>query len=319
MLREKRKNKREKIIVIAGPTASGKTEASLTLSAEFNGAILSCDSRQIYRELDVATDKILTTAEIERQRGEDILAPVKFRGIDHYGLSIAEVSQTFTLYDWQQYAHQVIKKILSAEQQPFLVGGTGLYIQAVIENYELAADFDPELRAELNKLSLTELQSRLKKLSPTLITKIDQKNPRRLVRAIEKLENNKEKSQKKKKEDMNYNALVLAFRPEGEKIRERITARVARHQELGVIEEVRRLVAKYGADNRILNSTISVQEYIPYIQGRISLEAAQQQVITDNYQYAKRQLTWFDKYGNTIYCRDLEEMQRRIKKFMDRE
>lgn len=300
-----------KIVAIGGPTASGKTAASLKLAREFNGAIISCDSRQIYRELDIATDKIPYSLPYHE--------PIDFDGIDHYGINIAEADKTFTLYDWQVYANKVIEKIVNDGKVTFLVGGTGLYIQAIINNYSLENDFDPKLREELNALTLTELQDRLKSLDPTALEKIDGKNPRRVIRAVEKLIINNEQVTKINNEKLiinNYYSIVLAFEADREDIRKKIKLRVEEHLKKGVIEEVKKLVEKYGADNQILNSTISIQEYIPYVLGKISLTDAKKQVVINNYQYAKRQMTWFRKYGNTVFCDNIEQMRKNIKEFL---
>lgn len=300
----KRKNK-VKILAIGGPTASGKTEAALILAAEFNGAIISCDSRQVYKELDVSTDKI--PFELPN------LDPINYRGIDHYGINITNISQPLTLYDWQKYALTAIEKIVEQGQLPMLVGGTGLYIQAVIDNYVLRDDFDKQLRTELNQLTLPELQTKLSELNPHLYKKIDIKNPRRIIRAIEKSQNavDSENNIKKLDEDK-FDSLVLSFNPDRELIRKKIHRRVKQHQKLGVIEEVKHLVKKYGPDNEILNTTISVQEYIPYVLGKISLAEAQERVTINNSRYAKRQMTWFKKYGDTVFCDSVDEMRQLV-------
>ncbi len=387
-------SKKVKLVCIGGPTASGKTEASLVLAEKFDGAIISCDSRQIYKELDVSTDKIPYSLPYHD--------PILYRGIEHYGINVAEIDKPFTLFDWMTYCRGAIAKIVNSGKIPFLVGGTGLYIQSIIENYKLKQDFDAELREELNKMSLKQLQTRLKELNPDLYEKIDVNNPRRVVRGIERAilssssrkpegrsdigdpENKSQisniKYQAKKthgspiakrppsrwtfdsrmtKESIvnhskslheadgndenneilnrsethpiknririrvqddkikKFDSLVLSFNPERELIRQRIENRVKKHQEIGVIDEVKRLVEKYGADNQILNSTISVQEYIPYVLGKISLEKAQERVVINNYQYAKRQMTWFKKYGNTVFVDSVKEMEREIVKWIN--
>jgi len=300
----KEKNK-TKILAIGGPTASGKTEAALILAGKFNGVIISCDSRQIYRELDVATDKIPFT-----MPNHD---PIVYEGIEHYGINIAEVDKPFTLFDWQKYAFETIKSITVRGKLPMLVGGTGLYIQAVIDNYDLADGFDRDERDFLNKLPLSELQNRLKGLDRQAYENIDQQNPRRLIRVIEKLRNKDAgASHKKRRNDFDFDSLVLSFEPDRKIIEEKIRRRVGKHQELGVIDEVQHLVKKFGADNQILNSTISIQEYIPYVLGKIGLAEAQERVVINNRRYAKRQMTWFKKYGGTIFCRNITEMERKI-------
>ncbi|HPH78553.1 MAG TPA: tRNA (adenosine(37)-N6)-dimethylallyltransferase MiaA [bacterium] len=282
---------------------------------KFSGAIISCDSRQIYKEMDVATDKIPYSLPYHD--------PITFQGIDHFGINIAEIDKPFTLYDWMIYCREAIDKINSDGKIPFMVGGTGLYIQSIIDNYELKPDFDVEQRDKLNKLSLPELQNMLKKMNPDLYEKVDYKNPRRLIRAIEKSQMSNLKCQISNKDKFltgehinRFESLVLSFRPDRELIRQRIENRVKKHQVLGVIDEVKKLVEKYGPENEILNSTISVQEYIPYVLGKIKLEEAQERVVINNYQYAKRQMTWFRKYGNTVFVDNVKEMDELIKKFL---
>ena len=316
MKKKNEKNKMIKIVAVGGPTASGKTAASLKLAREFNGVIISCDSRQIYRELDIATDKIPYSLPYHD--------PINFGEIDHYGINIAQADKIFSLYDWQVYANKVIKKIVKDGKIPFLVGGTGLYIQAIIDGYNLENDFDPKLREELNTLTLLELQKRLKSLDPTALEKIDGNNPRRVMRAVEKLSNRDQVLDTRcqvlgkgvKIETRNYSSLVLSFAPLREVIKKKIIDRVEEHIKNGVLDEVKELVKKYGADNQILNSTISIQEYIPYVLGKISLADAKKQVVINNYHYAKRQMTWFRKYGNTVFCEDFGMMRERVKKHL---
>jgi len=308
MKKKDEKNNTIKIVAIGGPTASGKTAASLQLAREFGGAIISCDSRQIYRELDIATDKIPYTLPYQD--------PIDFAGVDHYGINIAQAEKVFSLYDWQIYTKKIIEKIARSGKIPFLVGGTGLYIQAIINGYKLENDFDPQLRDELNSLTLLELQERLHRLDPTALEKIDAKNSRRVIRAVEKLTiNNEQLTINNKFDNTKYDSIVLSFIPDREVIRKKIIDRVEEHLENGVIEEVKKLVKKYGADNQILNSTISIQEYIPYVLKKISLEEAKRKVVLNNYHYAKRQMTWFKKYGDTIFCRDIKQMKEHIEKF----
>lgn len=301
------KNKPIKIVAIGGPTASGKTAASLVMAKEFNGAIISCDSRQIYREMDIATDKIPYTLPCQD--------PFLYENIEHYGINIANINHVFSLSDWLKYAHKIIKKISNDGKVPFLVGGTGLYIQALIDNYDLDNDFDPKLREELNKLSLEELQDKLKKLDPEVYEKIDVNNSRRVVRAIEKLRVKSQRSKMQVK-SQKYENIVVAFNTDREEIRKKIEDRVEEHLKNGVIEEVRQLVKKYGIDNQVLNSTIGIQEYIPYVLGKTDLEEAKKQLVLNSYHYAKRQMTWFRKYGNTVFCDDIEQMRRQIKDFL---
>ena len=168
-------------------------------------------------------------------------------------------------------------------------------------------------------MSLYELRRKLRLLDDKLFHSIDNKNPRRLIRAIENkyfADPNFEKIVTEKQSFQKYQGIILSFNTDREKIRKKIVQRVEIHLKKGVVDEVIRLIKKYGVDDPILNSTISVQEYIPYINGKISLEEAKERVIVDNYQYAKRQITWFKKYGNTIFCDDITIMEREIGKFL---
>ena len=137
---------KQKITVILGPTASGKSYFSIMLAKRFNGEIISADSRQIYQELNIGSNKITKTEQ---------------QGIKHYLLDIAKPDQEFSLYDWQQTAFQNIEKILAKNKLPIIVGGTGLYLSSVLQNYQLPAT-DKKLRLEINKLSLAELITKLK-------------------------------------------------------------------------------------------------------------------------------------------------------------
>ena len=152
--------KRQKIVAILGPTASGKSDFAVTLAKKFNAEIISADSRQVYQELNIGSNKITET---EKQ------------GIKHYLLNVVKPDQEFSLYDWQQKTFQIIEKIFKKNKLPIIVGGTGLYLSSILQNYQLPAT-DKQLRNELNKLNLAELITKLKKIDLEIIKKIDLKN-----------------------------------------------------------------------------------------------------------------------------------------------
>jgi len=295
---------KQKITVILGPTASGKSDFAVCLAKKFNGEIISADSRQIYQGLDIGANKITKTEQ---------------QGIKHYLLDIAKPDQEFSLHDWQQAAFKNIEKILKKNKLPIIVGGTGLYLSSVLQNYQLPAT-DKKLRLEINKLSLAELIAKLKKIDPEIIKKIDSKNKIHVVRALEyaiAFGDNFLESQKSL--DCPYDYLIFGLNPDKEKLYQKINQRVETMIKIGLVEEVKMLVAKYQKDLPAL-SGIGYQEIIKYLNKELNLEEAVELIKKNTRHYAKRQMTWFrrmEKQGLKInWNKSLTEAEALIKNFL---
>ncbi len=299
---------KQKIIVVLGPTASGKSDFAVKLAKKINGEIVSADSRQIYRELNIGSNKI---TEDEKQ------------DIKHYLIDVAKPNQEFSLYNWQQNAFQSIEKILKKNKLPIIVGGTGLYLSSILQNYQLPAT-DKKLRVELNKLSLEKLITKLKKIDPRLHSTSFSgqalKNKVHVVRALEyAIAFNDNLDTNKKTATCPYDYLIFGLNPDKEKLYQKINQRVDSMMQIGLVEEVKMLIAKYKKDLPAL-SGIGYQEIIKYLDQELSLEEAIDLIKKNTRHYAKRQMTWFrrmEKQGLKInWNQTLNETETLIKKFL---
>ena len=273
--------KNQKIIAIAGPSGSGKTALSVSLAKEINGEIISVDSRQIYKELDIGSAKPTFD---ERQ------------GIPHYMMDIIDVTQPFTVADFCDGANELIADIISRGKTPILAGGTGLYFRTLLQDFDLPRVAPNEkLRAELDKKSTEELYAMLLEKDYNIAQKIHCNNKVKIVRALEvciTLGIPMSKAQKKKENP--YDVLWIGLNsPDREYVYERINKRVDIMIEQGLETEARYLFEKYGKNNILLN-TIGYQELYPYINGESDLNSAIELLKQNTRRYAKRQISWFN-------------------------
>jgi tRNA dimethylallyltransferase len=294
-----------KIIAIVGPTASGKTALSIALAKKYRSEIVSADSRQIYRDMDIGTAKP-TVAERE--------------SIPHHLLDIKNPDEEYTVADYKRDAVATIKNILHRGKLPILVGGTGLYVDAVIDNLDIPKiKADPELRAEIEKdIAENGLAAVFKKLidrDPEAARIVDAKNPRRIVRALEVaiLTGEPFTAQRKKNEPL-FDALKIGINPPPEILHHRIDLRVDLMLQDGLVNEVETLVKKYGAACAVLDA-IGYREIIGFLNGKMSLEQATDIIKHNTWRYAKRQMTWFKKDKNIRWIAKPEEAEKIITNF----
>ncbi len=287
-------------MVVLGPTASGKTALSLKLAHLFDGEIISTDSRQIYRQMDISTDAI------QKDQQEEI---------PHHLINIVNPDKTLTLAEYRDLATQEIQKIYERKHLPILVGGTGLYISAIIENYEVPhIPPDLKLRKKLYKEAKTEgvefLYEKLKKLDPVAAEKIHQNNLRYVVRAIEiNLASGKNKIDKKSKKSP-FDAFLIGVNWPREELYERIEQRVDNQLKRGLLNEVKQLIQQgYSLDLPSMSS-LGIKEIIPYIKGKVSLQECIATLKLNTRHYAKRQMTWFRRYDNVNWLlpKELEQI-----------
>ncbi|MBZ9572617.1 tRNA (adenosine(37)-N6)-dimethylallyltransferase MiaA [Patescibacteria group bacterium] len=272
---------RKKLIVILGPTASGKTALAIKLAKKFNGEIVSADSRQVYQGMNIGTGK--TTKK-------------EMASIPHYLIDVVKPNQEFNVAVYKKLAIEKIKDVQKKEKLPFLVGGTGLYIGAVVDNIEFPkVTPQRKLRKELEKKSAKELFEIYKKLDPEGAKFIEKENKRRLVRAIEVCEvTGKPFFEQRKKGKPIFEVLQIGVKLPREELKKRISKRIDKMIELGLEKEVKKLVKKYGWISSL--QTIGYQEWLPYFEGKINKkEATAEKIKTHTLQFAKRQETWFKK------------------------
>jgi len=273
------------IITILGPTAIGKSSLAVKLADQFKGAIISADSRQIYKNFDIGSGKI----KVE-----------EMQGIQHYILNIRELWQDYNVAEFQKDVKYIIENLEKQNTLPFLVGGTGLYIESILYNYNLPnIAVNSSLRAELSKLNKLELQNKLLKLNSNHnLNHSDWNNPVRLIRAIEIVQ---AKPVAGTDSLVNlYRPLIIGLQSSLENIKVRITKRVDERLEQGAIEEVENikkiLVNKLNPEltfQKLTQFGLGTVAINQYLEGKIDYEKMRQQYIQSEYQYARRQLTWF--------------------------
>lgn len=310
-----------KLITIVGPTASGKTALGLGLAQKFNGEIISVDSRQIYRELDIGTDKIIgelkaITGNLGAELGERGVY-VDVQGIPHYMISIVRPDQVYTLAEFKDDALKIIKDIHSRGKLPILVGGTGLYVSAIIDNYEIPqGEPNLKLRNELEKLSNDELLIQLKKLDSEAAAVVDYKNKRRLIRAVEVcLSTGKTFSSQKNKSNPLFDVLMIGCSiADKEAWLAKVINRVEEKFEIGLEDEVRKLSEKYGWDYPAM-SGIFYHEFRKYFSGEKDLNWVKTEIIKGNKKYAKRQMTWFKRDKRIKWVKSVEEAEELVDDF----
>ncbi len=262
----------KKLIVILGPTASGKTNLSIKLSKKFGGEVVSADSRQVYKGRDIGTGKVTKK---------------EMKGIPHYLLDVASPKKRFTVSQYQKLAQKAIKKIQKKNKPkhrahnalyasvlgkvPFLVGGTGFYIQAVVDGINIPeVKPDWKLRSELEKKSTKELFLMLKKLDSRRAKNIDKNNPRRLIRALEIVIKSKRPVPPLKKNKPQFE--VLMIRTKRENLKERIRKRLLKRLKIGMVEEVKKLRKSGLSWKRLEEFGLEYKYIAQYLQKKINYE-----------------------------------------------
>ena len=285
---------KQKVIVICGPTASGKTALSIELAKKINGEIVSCDSMQIYKEMDIGTAK--PTIE-------------EMQGIKHYMIGIISPNERYSVADYKKDAKKAIREILNKGKVPIVVGGTGLYIDSLIYEIEYQdIEFDKEYREHLEKevkeKGLEELYNVAKEIDPEAIEKISKNDKKRILRILEIYhatgENKTEQERKSRQKEVEYDYKVYALNMDREKLYDRINKRVDKMIEEGLIQEVEKIYKKYN-DFPTAMQGLGYKEVVEYLEGKLSKEEMIEKIKQETRRYAKRQLTWFRKNKETIW------------------
>jgi len=300
----------KRVVAIVGPTATGKTELSLHLARAFGGEIVNADSRQVYRHMDIGTAK--PTPEEQAQ------AP-------HHLIDIVDPDQDFSLALYQELARRAIKDIQGRGKLPFLVGGTGQYIWAVLEGWQAPrVPPNPALRAQLEERARLQgaesLHRELSILDPEAARRIDPRNLRRVIRALEVCyETGRRFSEQRLKEPPPYNVLIIGLTGDRKELYWRIDDRVERMVAEGFVEEVRRLLEMgYSLDLPSMSSH-GYREMGRYILGQLSLDEAVQRVKFITHRYVRQQYAWFRLDDLRISWLDIKEDVRTQAEAMVRE
>lgn len=257
------------LIIIAGPTASGKTGLAIELALEFGGEIISADSRAIYKGMDIGTAK---PSLAERQ------------GVPHWGFDLVEPNETFSAADFKDYALQKIKEIRERGRVPFLVGGTGLYVDAILYDYQFGPPADNDRRRMLEMMSIVELQKYC--IENNISLPENSKNKRYLIRAIEQGGTNS-----KRRQVPIDNSIIVGIATERDLLRARIENRTEQLFADGVVEEATRLGKKYGWESEAMTGNIYPLVH-RYLEHQLSFEEMKERFTTLDWRLAKRQITW---------------------------
>ena len=290
----------EKVICIVGPTASGKTGLAIELAKRVNAEIISADSMQIYRGLDVGTAKV-TKEEAQ--------------GIPHHMIDICDVEKKFSVADFKHMCYDKIEEILKKNKNVIIAGGTGLYINAVVYNMNFEnEETDTEYRKELENIAKEKgneyLYSILESIDPESAKKIHMNNVKRVIRAIEMSKNvklksihMKEEKERIEKEKSKYEFFVFCIEQDREYLYNRINLRVDLMVKDGIVEEAKKVYdMKLPKDNTCMQA-IGYKEFFPYFEGNLTLDEAIENLKKETRHYAKRQMTWFN---NKLKCIKLD-------------
>lgn len=273
------KNKKNKVIAIVGATASGKTAYAVELAKEINGEIISADSRLVYKGFDIGTAKP---------------SPEEQDGIPHYMIDIVEPEYEYSVALYKTEAEKHIQDILSRGKMPIVVGGTGLYVDTLLRNFDIPKiKPDKKLREKLNTLTTDELYKTLDNLDKEAPSFINFNDRRKLIRAIEIIQvTGKSLSESRKIGDSKYEVEWIGKNFDRKTLYERIDKRVDLMVKSGLVEETKNLLKKHGEIPNLCG-TIGYREMLSFIKGEISLEDAKNILKQNTRRYAKRQLTWF--------------------------
>ncbi|ACH38000.1 tRNA (N6-dimethylallyl-A37)-dimethylallyltransferase [Citrifermentans bemidjiense Bem] len=283
------KEKKIKVIVLGGPTGSGKSDLAVKLAEEIGGEIVNADSMQVYRRLDIGTAKP-SAADLAR--------------VPHHLIDILDPNEDFTASDFRREATAAIADIERRGKRAIVVGGTGLYIRALLYGLVDSPTGDPELRRQFDDVPGEELLRRLSLVDPETAARLHPNDRVRLIRALEVYTQTGRPVSAFRSEhafsDVHYQVLKMAIRVERQELYRRIDLRVEKMLEDGLVEEVRLLLAAgYGHELKALRS-IGYKEITAYLAGEMTLDEAVTLIKRDTRRYAKRQMTWFGK-ENDIY------------------
>lgn len=280
----------KRLIVIVGPTAIGKTVAAIKVAKALNTEILSCDSRQFYKELDIG---------VARPTPNELLAA------KHHFIACRSITEPYNAFDYEHDALAVLNKIFSTNDNAVAVGGSGLYVDALCQGINFLPDPTPELRAELSRKiaegHLPELLNELKQLDPYYYSIVDRQNPMRIQRALETIyTSGRPYSELVGKElpQRPFEIVKFGLCCERDELRERIYNRVDKMLDEGLIDEVRSLLP-YRSLNTL--NTVGYKEIFDYLDGKTTITQAATFIKNHTWQYAKKQLTWLKRYNEIIW------------------
>lgn len=303
---------KEKVIVICGPTASGKTALSIELAKQVNGEIVSADSMQIYKDMNIGTAKPTTE---------------EMKGIKHYLIDFVSPDERYSVADYKKDAKKAIKQIIDKGKVPIIVGGTGLYIDSLIyeieyPNIEFEEKYRKKLEEEADNKGLERLYEKAKKIDEKAIEKISKNDRKRILRILEIYhatgKNKTEQEIESRKNEVEYDYKIYALKWDREKLYERINKRVDIMIERGLIEEVKEIYNKYSKFPTAMQG-LGYKEVVWYLENKMTKEEMIDKIKQETRRYAKRQMTWFRKNKQTVWLNAEDDIQGIICTILNRE
>ena len=298
-------NTKPKVIVICGPTASGKTSLSVELAKKCNGEIISADSMQIYKEMNIGTAKV---------------TPEEMQGIKHYMIDIVSPTERYSVAEFKVQAEKAIEEILKKGKTPIIAGGTGLYVNSLIYNIQyndikIDEEYRKYLEERVEKEGLQSLYEEAKKIDFEAMKSISKNDQKRILRVLEMYhQTGKTKTELEKesrKEEVKYDYKVYAINWEREELYKRINKRVDIMIEQGLIKEVENILKKYNKFPTAMQG-LGYKEVVEYLDKKITKEEMIEKIKMETRRYAKRQIIWFKKIENVKWIQGNETISNNI-------
>lgn len=282
------------MLVIYGPTTTGKTNLAIILAKKYSGEIISVDSRQVYRRLDIGTGKVSPQSKIEKHQNYWVVNKVKIWGFD-----LVDPEEKFTVVDFIEFANQKIQVLQKEKKLPILVGGTGFYIKSILDGIQTAdIKADPQLRSKLEKLTVTELFNMLANLDPRkaiLLNRSDKFNSRRLIRAIEVAVSGKDATGPKTPAILQDNLMIGLTAP-NKYLFDRADVWIKTRLIMGMVQEVKNLLQD-GVDPKWLKQLgLEYRWLTRYLKGEIDYDSAISRLQGNIHDFIRRQKTWFKQF-----------------------
>lgn len=321
------KSLNNKLIAIIGPTASGKSDLAIKLAKKLNGDVISVDSRQVYKGMDIGSAKVEGSLDkkdcinIDLDGKKEKICPFISDEVKHWMIDVADpIKNIYTLADFQDTTYQIIFKLFSQGKIPILCGGSALYMDAVLQGFQIPKT-SPKLRLELERFTTEEMLDELKKVDPVSFAKVDKLNRRRIVRALESFLVNQSSHLKYKTKKPQFDYIIIGLNWPRHILYERIDKRVDERVEQGMIEEVKALHSKGVSYEKLFNFGLEYRYCIMYLKNEMSRTEMIQKLKYKCHAFVRRQMTWWRKNKDIIWFdisekESLQHIEDRIKKFL---